>query len=199
MLAADGSEYTVHVTTRIIRAEAFGEFDRLVQDDSQRNVCTIENLENTHAQDQPVDRRHPLDRPALGVGGDDGIDVELAGFDAPDDLGHLFLRGDHEPSKHVGDRRPFDLCLIEQGQRSLTSLRTGIESGAGPPSSRHEGCSSDAGDVLAGASVDFDAVSDVDEQGNLDRLSRLQFRRLSRARNPISLHSRLGTGHRQLD
>src|SRR5688500_18325138 len=58
---------------------------------------------------------------------------------------------------------------------------------------------SGAGEVLAGASVDLDAVALVHKERHLDDEARLQRGGLARAGDPVALHSGLGLRDSQFD
>jgi hypothetical protein len=60
-------EHAVDEATAVVRGEALGQLDRLVDDDGHGHVRTLSELEGAEAQHVEVEDRHPSQRPALGL------------------------------------------------------------------------------------------------------------------------------------
>src|SRR3954451_9591726 len=72
---ADAAEHAVDEPSRVVGGVALRQVDRLADGDAEGDLGTPAELEDGDAQEVAVDDRHPVDRPAVGELGDDGVDL----------------------------------------------------------------------------------------------------------------------------
>ncbi|GMA85115.1 hypothetical protein GCM10025868_03650 [Angustibacter aerolatus] len=103
--------------------------DGLADGDGVGYVVVVEHLPRAEPQHRAVDRRHPLERPALGVGGDELVEPLALGDDALDEHDGVVV------DRRVGLRQPVgehrhgrDAALVgleEDVDGALARLRAG--------------------------------------------------------------------------
>ena len=122
------------------------------------------------------------------MAGDQLVELRQVGVDAAHELLGELVGLEHLDVDRGGGGDALRVRLVEQVQRSLASVGPLI-------GAFHH----DAGDVVAAARVDLDAVADLDEQRHLDDLAGLERGRLAGARHAVTLHAGLGLGDLELD
>ena len=79
-------EDAVDEARRVGAAQLLGGLDGLVDRDLGGHVVAVEQLVERHAQDVPLERRDPVERPALGVALDQRVELLALALDALDQL-----------------------------------------------------------------------------------------------------------------
>src|SRR6185369_1298063 len=129
MLFVDAVEDAVDEAARFLRAEFLGDLDRLVDDDLRGGFAHPEELEDALPEDVPVDHRHPVELPVLGVLRDELVDLRLVQLGAADEpLGELArVRIDRMPRPELAEVRlgialALHVELIQELERHLAGL-----------------------------------------------------------------------------
>jgi hypothetical protein len=84
----------------------------------------VEELEHAHPQQRPVEGRHALDRPVLGVAGDPLVELVQVGAHPGDHLGRERRRLHRQGGQDGRGRHVLALGLVEQRERPLPGLPT---------------------------------------------------------------------------
>src|SRR5688572_363172 len=121
-LLTDAAEHAVDEAAGVVGGIALGQVDRLADGDAEGDVGPPAELIDGDAQEVAVDDRHPVDRPAIGELGDDGVDFVAVVFHAPGQLNGVGGGGDGELEEQVVDRRPAHVELVTQREGPLPGV-----------------------------------------------------------------------------
>src|SRR5579863_3098609 len=118
----DRAQDAVHERTRLLGRVGLRQLDRLVEDDGDGGPPGLEQLGHRHAEDQPVDDRHPVERPADRRLGDQLVGPVAVARRRGDEPGREVVRRHSELRYDLARGLALELGLVEEAEGAFARL-----------------------------------------------------------------------------